>query len=58
MMDEWIEHNLKNVFEDRYKRIDIIENHQTFLTGVSKTGKKIEIFELSNNATKIKYTNL
>jgi len=58
MQNKWIEHNLKNVLK-RHQIEDInIYGYQTYLTGVSKTGKKIEIFELSNNATKIKYTNL
>ena len=51
---EWIEHNLTELIKDTKLRYDILENHETFLTGVSKKGIKVEIFQLTKNAKKIK----
>jgi len=50
MMEEWIEHNLKEIIADKNLVYDIFINSETFLTGVSKGGKKIEVFKLTKNA--------
>ena len=57
MSEKWIEHNLKPIVSDKEKRYEILKNYSIFLTGVSKYGKKIEVFELSKGLTKIKKRN-
>ena len=52
MQAKWIEHNLFNGFERKLAR-DILKNHETFLTGVSKGGKKIEIFKMTKNTKQL-----
>ena len=58
MMEEWIEYNLKSIVLDRKKRYDILANYKKTLTGVTKKGKKVEIFELSDDLKTIKKIEL
>ena len=57
MSEKWIEHNLLEQFDWR-KAIEIKENHDVYLTGVSKSGNKIEILKLSKDLKHIKKLNL
>lgn len=57
MSDKWIEKNLENMF-DEIQALDIKINSNKMLTGVSKDGNVIEIFELTNNAKTINTTKL
>jgi len=58
MQTEWISGNLAKLIDDPIKIKDIIKNHETFLTGVSKKGIKVEIFQLTNEAKTIKKIEL
>ena len=57
MMKEWIEHNLFETL-GRKKALDIFNNYEPFLTGVSKNGKKVETYILTNNAKQLKHIKL
>lgn len=57
MSDEWIEWNLKEMFDD-LKVLDIKRSSYKYLTGVSQNAKELEIFELTNSAKNIKSTKL
>jgi len=50
MMEEWIEHNLREMINNPIKQLDILKNYKSYLTGISKNGNKVEIFELTKNA--------
>jgi len=39
-------------------KYDILDNYSTFLTGVTKKGKSVEIFELSKDLKTIKKIKL
>jgi hypothetical protein len=43
---------------DELKVRDILNNYESYLTGISKDGGKVEIFQFTDNATKIKTTKL
>ncbi len=58
MMEEWIEYNLKKILTK--ETIDDIKiyGYNTFLTGVSKNGRRVETFKLSSNTKTIKKIKL
>ena len=58
MQTEWISGNLEKLIFDKKLQIDIMNNHQTFLTCVSNKGTKVDIFQLTNEAKNIKKIEL
>ena len=50
MQAKWIEHNLREMINNPIKQLDILKNYKSYLTGISKNGNKVEIFELTKNA--------
>jgi len=55
MSKKWIEYNLNNLNLPKDKLLDILDaGYETFLTGVTKKGKNVEIFELSKDLKTIK----
>jgi len=58
MSKKWIKYNLDFIIDEELLKYDILDNYSTFLTGVTKKGKSVEIFELSKDLKTIKKIKL